>query len=121
MAIEKVSFTTNKINSLGCEPGKSQTIYWDSRTPNFGLRVTPSGSKSFIFETTFNDKTLRITIGDVKTWAIDKAQSEARRLKVLTYQGIDPREQKADLKAKEELKKYKERIKLERKNNKVEK
>jgi integrase len=100
MAIEKVSFTTNKISALGCEPGKSQTIYWDSRTPNFGLRVTPSGSKSFIFETTFNDKTLRITIGDVKTWAIDKAQSEARRLKVLTYQGIDPREQKADLKAK---------------------
>ena len=100
MAIEKISFTTTRISALVCEPGKSQTIYWDSKTPNFGLRVTPSGSKSFIFETTFNDKTLRITIGDVKTWAIDKAQSEARRLKVLTYQGIDPREQKAELKAK---------------------
>jgi hypothetical protein len=73
---------------LECEPGKSQTIYWDSRTPNFGVRVTPTGNKAFIFETFFNGKTLRITIGDVNVWAIDKAQSEARRLKVLTDQGI---------------------------------
>ena len=100
MASSKIGFTAPKISTLECEKGKSQTIYWDSRTPNFGLRVTPSGNKAFIFETSFNDKTLRITIGDVKTWAIDKAQSEARRLKVLTDQGIDPREQKADLKAK---------------------
>ena len=107
MATNKIGFTAPKISTLGCEQGKSQTIYWDSRTPNFGLRVTPSGNKAFIFETSFNDKTLRITIGDVKTWAIDKAQSEARRLKVLTDQGIDPREQKADLKAKTMARKLK--------------
>ena len=107
MAFSKIGFTAPKISTLRCEQGKSQTIYWDSRTPNFGLRVTPSGNKAFIFETSFNDKTLRITIGDVKTWAIDKAQSEARRLKVLTDQGIDPREQKADLKAKTMARKLK--------------
>ncbi len=107
MANTKIGFTAPKISALECEPGKSQTIYWDSRTPNFGVRVTPTGNKAFIFETSFNDKTLRITIGDVNIWAIDKAQTEARRLKVLTDQGIDPREQKADLKAKTMARKLK--------------
>lgn len=63
------------------------------------MRVTPSGNKAFIFQTWFNGTNLRVTIGDVESWAIDKAHAEARRLKVLTDQGIDPREQKAQIKA----------------------
>ena len=100
MATTKIGFTAAKLKALKCEPGKSQTIYWDSKTPSLGVRITPTGNKAFVFETSFNDKTLRMTIGSVDVWAIDKAQTEARRIKVLTDQGIDPREQKADLKAK---------------------
>jgi len=100
MATNKIGFTAPKINALKCEKGKSQTIYWDSKTPSLGVRVTPTGNKAFIFQTWFNNNNLRITIGGIDAWAIDKAQAEARRLKVLTDQGIDPREQKADLKAK---------------------
>jgi len=40
----------------------------------------------------------------VRTWTIAAAQAEARRLKVLIDQGIDPREEKADLKAAVEAK-----------------
>ena len=100
MATNKIGFTAPKISALECEKGKSQTIYWDSKTPSLGVRITPTGNKAFIFQTWFNNTNLRMTIGDVNIWAIDKAQTEARRLKVLTDQGIDPREQKADLKAK---------------------
>jgi len=100
MATKKIGFTAPKISVLRCESGKSQSIYWDNKTPGLGVRITPSGNKAFIFQTWFNDTNLRITIGDVESWAIDKAQAEARRLKVLTDQGIDPREQKAELKAK---------------------
>jgi len=99
MATNKIGFTAPKISALECEPGKSQTIYWDSKTPSLGVRITPTGNKAFIFQTWFNNTNLRMTIGDVNSWAIDKAQVEARRLKVLTDQGIDPREQRADLKA----------------------
>ncbi len=99
MTIRKISFTAPRLQALRCETGKAQTIYWDNRTPNLGVRVTPSGTKSFIFETWFNDKSLRLTIGDINSWAIDKAQSEARRLKVLTDKGVDPREEKAAIKA----------------------
>ena len=97
MASNKIGFTAPKIVALRCEQGKSQSIFWDSRTPNLGVRITPAGTKSFIFETWFNGKCLRITIGDVKSWSLDKAQAEARRLRVLTDTGIDPEKRKPKL------------------------
>ena len=33
-----------------------------------------------------------VTIGDTRTWTVGRAQAEATRLKVLTDQGIDPRQ-----------------------------
>ncbi len=100
MESTKISLSVSKIAQLSAEDGKSQTIYWDAKTPNLGLRLTQSGNKAFIFETWFNGKTLRMTIGGVNSWSISQAQAEARRLKVLTDQGIDPREQREELKAK---------------------
>lgn len=67
-------------------------MYWDGKTPGLGLRVTAAGAKSYIFETRLHGKTVRMTIGDARTWSIAKAQAEATRLKTLTDQGIDPRQ-----------------------------
>lgn len=99
--MKKVNFTADRVASFKCEQGKQQTIYWDAKTPGLGLRVTAAGAKSFIFESRLHSKTIRITIGDVKTWPIDgvagdskTARSEATQLKTLTDQGIDPREHK---------------------------
>lgn len=99
MATKHTSFTANKIKDLQCEDGKSQTIHWDSKTPSLGLRVTPTGNRAYIFQTWFNGTNLRLTIGDIDTWTLGAAQSEARRLKVLTDQGIDPRVEKAKAQA----------------------
>jgi len=95
MAPKHISFTANKIKDLACESGKSQTIYWDSKTPSLGLRVTPTGNRAYILQTWFNGTNLRLTIGDIETWTLGAAQAEARRLKVLTDQGIDPRVERA--------------------------
>jgi integrase len=103
----KFGFTPPKINALACENGKSQSIYWDTKTPNLGLRITPAGTKSFVFETWFNGKCLRITIGDIKSWSLNKAQAEARRLRVLIDTGIDPREEKAEIKSKAQARRLK--------------
>lgn len=99
MATKHTSFTANKIKGLQCDEGKSQTIYWDSKTPSLGLRVTPTGNRAYIFQTWFNGTNLRLTIGDIDTWTLGAAQSEARRLKVLTDQGADPRIEKAKAQA----------------------
>ena len=100
MATKHIGFTANKIKDLACESGKSQTIYWDSKTLSLGLRVTPTGNRAYIFQTWFNGTNLRLTIGDIETWTLGAAQAEARRLNVLTDQGIDPREERAKAEAK---------------------
>ena len=90
------NFTTGRIAQFQCEPGKQQSIFWDGKTPGLGLRVTAAGAKAYIFETSLHGRTLRLTIGDARTWPVGKAQSEATRLKTLTDQGIDPREQRKE-------------------------
>ena len=97
--MKKVNFTADRVATFKCDQGKQQSIFWDAKAPGLGLRVTAAGAKSYIFETRLHGKTLRITIGDVKTWPIDgpagagkTARAEATRLKGLTDQGIDPRQ-----------------------------
>jgi integrase len=96
---KRENFTSERVARFQCEPGKQQTIYWDGKAPGLGLRVTQAGAKSYIFEAWLHSKSLRVTIGDIRTWTIGKAQAEATRLKNLTDQGIDPRQQKADIAA----------------------
>jgi len=100
--MSQTNFTAGRVEALKCIAGKQQTIYWDGKTPGLALRVTKGGSKSFVFESRLNGKTIRVTIGDMRTWTIGKAQSEATRLKSLTDQGIDPRQLKIELAASNE-------------------
>ena len=89
---KKENFTAGRVEAFKCDAGKEQSILWDGKTPSLGLRATAKGAKSYIFQTKLHGKTLRITIGDVRTHTISKAQAEATRLKSLTDHGIDPRE-----------------------------
>ena len=97
--MKQENFTAARVAGFTCAPGKKQNIYWDGKTPGLGLRVTTAGAKAYIFETRLNGKTIRMTIGDSRTWGIGMAQGEASRLKVMTDQGIDPRQVIADAKA----------------------
>lgn len=97
---KRENFTSERVAGFKCVPGRQQSIYWDGKTPGLGLRVTAKGAKSYIFETRLHGKTMRFTIGDVRTWTIGKAQAEATRFKSLTDQGIDPRQLQAEQKAK---------------------
>lgn len=98
----KLNFTADRVASFQCEDGKQQSIFWDAKAPGLGLRVTAAGARSYIFETRLNGKTLRITVGDVRTWTVGKAQAEATRYKAMTDQGIDPRQLRADQAAQAE-------------------
>ena len=98
----RANFTAGRVSSFECQPGRQQTIFWDGKTPGLGLRATASGARSYIFETRLNGKTLRLTIGDLRTWSVGKAQAKATSLKTLTDQGIDPRLQAAEQRVKVE-------------------
>lgn len=98
--MKKENFTAERVAGFKFELSKSgknnQTVYWDGKTPWLGVRVTAAGAKSYIFQTELHGKTIRMTIGDPRTWMIGDAQAEATRLKAMTDQGIDPRQVIAD-------------------------
>jgi integrase len=93
--MKRQNLTGKLVSSFQCAPKKRQSLFWDAKTPGLGLRVTNTGNKSYIFETKLHGKTLRLTIGSAQAWLLGKAQEEAARLKVMTDQGIDPREVEA--------------------------
>ena len=94
--MKKDNFTSSRVEAFKCAGNRQQSIFWDAKTPGLGLRVTAKGAKSYIFETSLNAKTIRITIGDVRTWSIGNAQVKATEYKAQTDSGTDPRQVKAD-------------------------
>ncbi|CAB3803526.1 tyrosine-type recombinase/integrase [Pararobbsia alpina] len=98
----KVNFTAARVEAHRCAEGKSQSFLWDSKTPGLGLRATTGGAKAYIFQGKIHGSTVRITIGDPRTWTIDRGQERARSLQTLIDGGIDPREHEAEQKAAHE-------------------
>lgn len=88
--------TAGRIERLNCPDGKPQAFLRDTKAPGLRVRVTPSGAKAFIFEAKLHRETIRQTIGDVRTWTIEDARTEANRLRVLVDNGTDPREQRRE-------------------------
>lgn len=97
--MSKQNFTAARIESFQCEPGKQQSIHWDAKTPGFGLRITSSGARAYIFESRLFGKTVRVTIGDAAAWDLGRARTEAARLRTLIDDGKDPREVRAQQQA----------------------
>lgn len=91
----KFPFTEGRVGKVahtGTNPKINYTLYWDKDTPGLGLRVTASGARSYVFEKRLKTgETCRVTIGSPESWALKKAQAEARELTVLVDKGGDPR------------------------------
>lgn len=84
--------TTGAIERLTCPDGKQQAFLRDLKAPGLRVRVTASGTKSYVFEAKLNRQTIRRTIGNVRAWSIEQARAEANRLRVTLDSGVDPRE-----------------------------
>lgn len=84
--------TAGAIERLTCPPGRAQAFLRDADGNGLRVRVTAKGAKAFVFEQSLKNKTIRRTIGSVKTWTIEKARAEALKLAVLLDAGTDPRE-----------------------------
>ena len=67
--------------------------------PGLGLRVTPAGKPSYVFQSEFQGRSLRVTIGSPDAWSIPQAQEKARELQRQIDEGRDPREVKAAITA----------------------
>ncbi len=91
----KIGFTAGRVAAFKCPVGKSQAFLWDSTANGLGLRVTPVGKPSFVFQSEFQSKTIRVTIGSPVAWSVSDAQNKARELQRQIDEGRDPRVVKA--------------------------
>lgn len=107
--VARVKLTAGRIRDFVAEEGAAQSFLWDSDVPGLAVRATSNGAKSYIFQGKLGGKSMRITIGDVRSWSIESgspeqpgAREEARNLQNLIDRGIDPRQARSEQQAKVE-------------------
>jgi integrase len=98
----RVNFTTGRLAAFNCPADKAQAFLWDSGVTGLGIRATPRGAPSYIFQREFQGKSPRITIGAVADWSIPRARERAREMQRDIDQGRDPRLVKAERQAEDE-------------------
>jgi integrase len=92
----KIAFTSGRVTGFKCPADKAQAFLWDATVQGLGLRATPAGKPAYVFQGEFQQKTIRITIGNPDAWNIPQAQEKARKLQRLIDEGKDPRNLKRD-------------------------
>ena len=92
----KIAFTAGRVAGFKCPPDKKQAFLWDVTAPGLGLRATPAGKPAYVFQSVYQGKDVRLTIGSPAAWSIPDAQAKARELQRLIDEGHDPRGLKRD-------------------------
>ena len=75
---KKVRLTDAGVARL--KPGRTEYIVRDNRTAGLGVRVRPSGHRSFVWHGTLNGKALRTTVGSAALMTLEEARSACRAL-----------------------------------------
>ena len=91
----RLSLTLNKRNIEGLEPADKPFIAWDDKLTGFGVRVQPSGLKSFLVNYRTGDggrkaPNKRVVIGRFGPVAPDQARRIATRMLGKVADGEDP-------------------------------
>ncbi len=112
--MSRVRLTVPKVDGFSCPANRCQAFLWDADAPGLALRTTSSGFKAYIFQSRFQGRPLRMTIGSPDVWPLSNrtdrpgagakvlhsgAREEARRLQALIDAGRDPRQVKAETSA----------------------
>lgn len=89
--------TKSSVNAA--EPEAKDRLLWDDRLPGFGCKVTPKGSKVFVYQYRMGGRgspVRRYTIGKFGAITVDQARREAETLALKVAQGIDPQSAKIE-------------------------
>ena len=70
--------------------GKPQHIIWDDEVPGFGVRLYPTGKKSFVLSYRDNNRKSIMVIGNYSVLTLDAARKDARAKLVGLNEGVNP-------------------------------
>jgi integrase len=76
---------------------------WDAEVKGFGVRVSPAGYKSYIFQFTREASKVQATIGSAESWSCEDARDKARELRQLHESGNDARATLQDVRTKRDF------------------
>lgn len=99
LAITMATGRINKTSVDAAQPGDKDWLLWDDKLPGFGLKVTPAGSKVYIYQYRIGGrgaKVRRFTIGKHGKLTADKARKQAEIVAGETTQGKDPQREKVE-------------------------
>jgi hypothetical protein len=88
----QVNLTAKKLDSL--KPEAVRVEYWDDSLAGFGVRVTPTGEKTFCIMYRIGGKQRRMTLGAYPVLTLADARDRAKDSLELVRRGIDPAEEK---------------------------
>jgi integrase len=89
----------------GLRPTAADTVYWDDDLTGFGVRVRPSGGKSYVFRYRLgggrSGRLRKLTLGPIGSYTPEQARKAAQDANALVRTGKDPagdkRAQRLDL------------------------
>jgi len=84
----KTKLTPTFVQKATAEHGAERTLFWDEALPGFGLMITRSGHRSFVYQYRAGHRSRRMTFP--VALGLDKARKEARRALGSVAAGGDP-------------------------------
>lgn len=87
----RAKITKRLVDTL--KPQNRDFFVWDTEIKGFGVKVTPKGGKTFVYQFRVGGRgaaTQRARIGGLESWTAEEARKEAKSLERQVDQGIDP-------------------------------
>jgi len=85
---------TSKLSTLKIEkappPSSGRSELWDSQTRGLGIRITPSGTKTWVMMYRLDGKQRRLTLGRYPDLSLADARAEAAKHLTTIAKGTDP-------------------------------
>ncbi len=86
---------TKRIIDAAAARSAGDVMLWDDELPGFGLRIKPSGAKTFLVQyRNANGRSRRMTVGRYGVLTPEEARSDARQLLATAARGHDPAERR---------------------------
>lgn len=95
---KKKNLTKTVVDGLTL-PNKNPVFIWDTKLPNFGVKLNPSG-KVYVAQGRVDGKTRRVTIGPHGVFTVDQARQAAKQVLLDMANGVNPNLEKKLIEAR---------------------